>query len=325
MNPNRLNGEIKKPNQKRNLVIAAAFLAVLSFCCFGGGIIFLLTTTLENNISSPPNTSSNKDNNSNTSVPNTFPSPSPSLRPTVTPGKSPTPTITNTNTPQPTPENLADRIRDQMETGGVAYNPPAKMNLEDTKLVELVLNPSQKGEEVAKSLPDEQGTRQILSDDIKWHGVMQADMTGTDFEITPVTETKQRISRRDRTKWSWLIKPKKPGKQKLFLKLYALVTDDGIEHPLPIIDYDPKEIEVDVTLIQRTGLFLSAVGSHMEWILTAVIGILIPFGFWLWRRGKEKNDEETKDDAEEKDTAEQKGKAKAAKSKKQSKQKPPGR
>ena len=202
-------------------------------------------------------------------------------------------------------QNTADRIRAEMPAGNVVYDPPAVMNLEDTKLVNLILGPNKSVAELEKMIPDKTG-RQILNDNIRWYGYMQADMTGTDFDITPVTSAKQLVSKQDITKWSWSIKAKKPGKQTLYLTLYAIVNEDGVEKPLVIQPFDPKVIEVDVTLYQRAGLFLTSVGSHMEWILTGIIGLLIPFAIWLSQRKKVKADDTTdsKDEVEIKNNEE---------------------
>jgi len=248
-------------------------------------------------------------------------------------------TQTPTLTPTPTPENLADRIRRVMPKGNVVYDPPATMNLEETKLVNLMLGPTKTVEELVKMIPDRQG-RQIQSDNVQWHGYMQAEMTGTDFDITPVTSAKQLVSEQELTKWSWSIKPKKPGKQTLYLTLYALVDEGGAEKPLVIRPFDPKEIVVDITLYQRAGLVLATVGSHMEWVLTAIIGLFIPFTLWVRNRAKvkdnveqanlatakentkAKDNDEVKDDNDEvKDEAEPKSEPESIKPKKVSKPK----
>lgn len=237
---------------------------------------------------------------------------------------TPRPSPTVANTPMPSPKiNIADRIRAEMPTGNVVYDPPALMNLDDTKLVNLILGPTKTVVELEEMIPDKTG-RQILDDKIKWYGYMQADMSGTDFDITPVTPAKQLVSKQDVTKWSWSIKAKKPGKQTLYLTLYAIIDEDGVAKPLVIRPFDPKVIEVDVTLYQRAGLFLTTVGSQMEWVLTGITGLLIPFALWLSRRkkGKANDSSDSKDEVEVKNSEESKDSAKLAKPKKPSKQKP---
>ena len=282
----------QKSNDWRGVIILAGLILAIFACGIITSFNFLLTE--KNSDLSGSNTNSPASPQPSYTVTNAGNSATPGDN-KLTNGSAgtPKPTQTIVTTPTPSPEqNTADRIRAEMPTGNVVYDPPAVMNLEDTKLVNLILGPNKSVAELAKMIPDKTG-RQILDDNIRWYGYMQADMTGTDFDITPVTSAKQLVSKQDITKWSWSIKAKKPGKQTLYLTLYAIVNEDGVEKPLVIRPFDPKVIEVDVTLYQRAGLFLTSVGSHMEWILTGIIGLLIPFAIWLSQRKKVKADDTT--------------------------------
>lgn len=256
-----------------------------------------------NTNSAPPNV-----NWSNTGNENRLITPTPRVDYTTRPTVRPTGTE-RTATPRPSgtvavldppPENLADRIRSRMPKGNIVYDPPETMNLEETKLVNLILGPNKTVAELAAAIPDKRG-RQLQTDNIQWHGYMQAEMSGTDFDITPITSPKQLVSEQDTTRWSWSIRPKKPGRQTLYLTLYAIIDEDGAEKPLSIRPFDPKEIVVNVTIFQRAGLFLTSVGSHMEWVIAALVGIVAPAAFWLWQRGK--NKPETGEDTPESKTA----------------------
>ena len=316
---------MKKKSSDWRGVITLAGLILAIFTC---GIITSFNFLLTSNDNSPP---INKSNTATPQPSRTITEPTNTTMPgNGKPGDNkimntaiptPSPIIT---TPTPAPElNTADRIRAEMPGGNVVYDPPAVMNLEDTKLVSLILGPDKSVAQLKEMIPDKTG-RQILDDNIKWYGYMQADMTGTDFDITPVTPAKQLVSKQDVTKWSWSIKAKKPGKQTLYLTLNAIISEDGMEKPLVIRPFDPKVIEVDVTLYQRAGLFLTTVGSHMEWILTGIIGLLIPFAFWLSKRKKVLpiDDVKSKDEGEIKNDEELKESAKPAKPKKTPKRKP---
>ena len=297
----------QKSNDWRGVITLAGLILAILLCGIITSFNFLLTNDnaspsddRTNSATPEPSYTVTNDVNSTSSSGNTS-SDSTGTNSTGTnsTGRTPTPTPTIVTTPTPSSEpNTADRIRAEMSTGNVVYDPPEVMNLDDTKLVNLILGPEKSVAELAKMIPDKTG-RQILDDNIRWYGYMQAEMTGTDFDITPVTSAKQLVSKQDITKWSWSIKAKKPGKQTLYLTLYAIVNEDGVEKPLVIRPFDPKVIEVDVTLYQRAGLFLTTVGSHMEWILTGIIGLLIPFAIWLSQRKKVKADDNTDSKGEE--------------------------
>lgn len=235
--------------------------------------------------------------NSNSNSVNSYPStPSPTQNSNKkTPSPSPTQIpVTPTPTPAPTPaENIADRIRSQMDLANIVYDPPATINLEESKVITVLLGPNKSVVELKEKITElTNEKRDVQSDKLQWYGYMQADMTGEEFEITPLTSAKQLVSREGTTQWRWSIKPKKPGKGKLYLSLSALVDDGGIEKPLIIHPFNPKEIEVNVTLYQKTALFFTTVGSHMEWILTGIIGLILPFAFWLWSRARGKTENE---------------------------------
>ncbi len=309
----------QKSNDWRGVIILAGLILAIFAC----GIITSFNFLLTKDNAPPPNSATPQPSYTVTNDVNAAPPGGNKLTNGSAGTPQPTQTIITTPTPSPEP-NTADRIRAEMPAGNVVYDPPEVMNLDDTKLVNLILGPDKSVAELAKMIPDKTG-RQILDDNIRWYGYMQADMTGTDFDITPVTSAKQLVSKQDITKWSWSIKAKKPGKQTLYLTLYAIVNEDGVEKPLVIRPFDPKVIEVDVTLYQRAGLFLTTVGSHMEWVLTGIIGLLIPFAIWLSKRKKVKADDNTdsKVEAEIKNNEELKENEKPEKPEKPAKPKKP--
>lgn len=269
------------------VILAAASIALFIFFA-AGTVIFISSFLIQKGSNGNSNgyypTPQSTRNNSNSHVP-TPESTQISNGNKATP--SPTQISNLTPTPTPTEENLADRIRREMNTGNIVYDAPIEMNLDDTKTVDMILGPNKTVAELENQITEKEG-KLIQSEKIQWYGYMEADLQGTDFEITPLTPSKQLVSREDITKWSWTIKPKKPGKQTLNLTLYALIDENGSERPLVIRPFGPKVITVDVTFFQRLGIFLNAAGTHMGWILTLLISIIFPFAVWLYKWIKKK-------------------------------------
>jgi hypothetical protein len=107
---------------------------------------------------------------------------------------------------------------------------------------------------------------------------MEAKLTGQNFGITAITPEQQAITGRDTTKWSWEIKPTKPGIFHLHLTLNVIIKLEGVSTPRAIRTFD-KIITVNVTLGQKLSGFMK---ENRALIPVAITAIIIPLVVWLY-------------------------------------------
>jgi hypothetical protein len=113
---------------------------------------------------------------------------------------------------------------EQLPEANIAFNAPTSMNLDDTVIIELILNlikPIEKLKQQLNAAGEKQGERIRVSEE------MEAHLTGTNFDIKPVTKENQGISLIEDTKWKWTVKPTRAGRQTLHLSLTAKLYSDS--------------------------------------------------------------------------------------------------
>ncbi|MDX1812650.1 MAG: tetratricopeptide repeat protein [Gammaproteobacteria bacterium] len=172
--------------------------------------------------------------------------------------------------------NEVDRIIDKMKSGSIAFNVPTNINIADFPQVQLILDLTESVEKL-KQLITEQGEK--VGATIKVSRRMQAQLTGSMFQITALTPEIQAISGKEKTEWKWEIHPKKEGEHKLHLTLNALFEIDGQSNTRNFKTFD-KVILVNVTTGQKLSSFVS---NNWQWLWAA---ILVPFAGWVLKRKK---------------------------------------
>lgn len=177
---------------------------------------------------------------------------------------------------EPVELNAVDRILERMKSGNIVFNVPGTLNLHETVIIQLVLGVEKKVEELNKLL-EQEGKK--VSAKIRISDRMEARLSGSNFEITSISQEVQAVSRREPTEWKWEIKPKSKGKQYLHLTLSALISVEGKTTPRVIRTFD-KIIIVEVT---RTQQMKSFVKNNWQWVWTAA---LLPLAAWIWERRK---------------------------------------
>src|SRR5690606_37744691 len=106
---------------------------------------------------------------------------------------------------------------------------------------------------------------------------MEAKLTGSGFEIEPLSEPVQAITSHRPTKWRFKVKPVKTGPQELHLSLLAHIDLEGRDAPLVVETRDAR-IEVDITVPRRLAGMLQA---HWKWLWAAVV---VPTIGYFYRR-----------------------------------------
>jgi hypothetical protein len=184
-----------------------------------------------------------------------------------------------TAAPQPTadPAEIASAALAELEQGQILYNPPAEMQRgeRDRLEVRISLNP---GEDLAADL---QGRGEPVQEQIPVARFMTVRLTGTAFEIIPLSSAEQVVARDAFTQWAWDIIPLEGGEQRLSLIVTARVKIPGYEDEARDLQIIEREILVTVTPTQAA---LDFVGGNLEWIGPAILAALAAAGSWAWNR-----------------------------------------
>jgi len=180
------------------------------------------------------------------------------------------------STPKSDPYELVDIIVASMKSANIAFNAPEKINISEKAKIQLLLSMKKSIEELKNeiTLPG-----QLEGNRVKVANRMEAKLTGSSFDINPITEEEQAIGTNDTAEWNWEIKPKSKGRQNLYLTLTAIFVIDGKKTPKTIRTFD-KTIEVEVTAKQVSKGFIA---KNWQWLCVVII---FPIAGWLWKRRK---------------------------------------
>jgi hypothetical protein len=219
---------------------------------------------------------------------------------------TPTPFIPITgDTPAPNATWIAmaeiDKQLQEALKSKIAYNMPTQMELDQTFTIELLLNPSLSGEELAIQLAEgsdfvvpvtgAEDAVDVVISDVLIQDLMRVELRSvrrTAFEIHPSHEDgEQPISSIETTKWRWSITAKEPGQQTLELALYRLIKYHGEEYWREVDTYR-RTIVVEASLLQTL--------QFLDWKSTIgilVTALLIPL-FFRWYDSRMKSDSDQK-------------------------------
>lgn len=180
---------------------------------------------------------------------------------------------------KPTTGKGFDDILKEMDWGNIAFNTPSKMSLRDTATIQLVLSLAHEVDELSRMITAK-GEKDHAK--IKVSDRMEADLSGFDFEIIPITPKEQAISHFDATSWSWRVRPKTTGLHQLHLTLTAKFELNGTQTQKSIRTFE-RTITVEVT---TTEMMADFVADNWHW-LWAPFGL--PVGAWVWKKRRRKS------------------------------------
>lgn len=178
--------------------------------------------------------------------------------------------------------STADVALEKMMEGMVAYEAPRTITLGDTSLVKAVLGVGVDVKEFIKIQKTSPLGQQIQSADILVSEIMEAELEGHAFKISPQGRQQQAVTYQENTVWEWMVTAIEPGAQKLSLRFFAVIKVAGSERPRRLITLN-RTIKVEVTFSQRLKSFLSWV-KDVHWLWTAM---LLPIGLFShkwWRK-----------------------------------------
>ena len=174
-----------------------------------------------------------------------------------------------------------DSLKDvfpKFQMGNIVFNTPDTMQFGETRGIQLLLSPKLTIQELEKQLEESGGVRQRR---IRISRVMEANLTGRDFKIDPITVALQLVNPDGVTEWRWEVTALDAGRHNLYLSMNAILEIDGKELPHTIQTLY-EVIEVQITWQQRISGF---VAEHWKWLWTAIVEPLIG---WLWERRKQR-------------------------------------
>ncbi len=178
--------------------------------------------------------------------------------------------------PAPDPALLARQALDRLETGRLLYNPPAQMEYGLPERVEarISLNPD---ESLSGGLL---GIGAPIEEPLQVATFMKIHLTGSGFDILPLSSEEQIVAGDTYTQWSWDVTPRASGTQNLVLVVTARVKIPGFGEDLKDLQVVERQIEVQVSPVQAAQLFFQ---NNLEWLGPAVLASLGAALGWAWR------------------------------------------
>ena len=199
--------------------------------------------------------------------------------------------------------DVDQQMRDALSSS-IAYNAPKTMKLDETIVIELLLNPLLSGQELETEVVDrrdlststanpdllinEQGSTFVIeSSRIEITSRMKAALSSQDdnaFVIQQLhSQDEQAITTVDTTKWRWSVTAKEQGTRILELTIFRLIKIDGEDNWREVGSYE-NDIEVLVSPSQQL------VNFDWKWILGILFSaLLIPLFFRWYDNRKRKN------------------------------------
>ena len=159
-----------------------------------------------------------------------------------------------------------DLLADKMVSRKIVFITPNNLNLTETKQVELHLNLFEIQEKLKKLIHEEVKQYSRSEGVVKIGNIMQARLSGHNFQITNITPNIQAVSS-SKTVWKWEVTPKTQGEHNINLSLSAIVQLDGQE-----TNYSVKTIRqtiiVSLTPFQQVRLFID---RNWQWLWAAIL------------------------------------------------------
>lgn len=200
------------------------------------------------------------------------------LPPTLPPGDRPPLVSTPTRSVPPlTPESMPpvfsadEALRSE---GSIAFNTPEEMTRESSHMIQLLLDPGALPEALEGKIV-ERG--KVDSARIRISDTVEAKLTGSAFEIRPVTPEVQAVSAWEPTEWRWEVVPKETGTHRMFLTINALVPSEGGSERRRAIRTFDRAITV---VVQRKPLESYLVPAAIVLVIASMIVIVV----LDWRR-----------------------------------------
>jgi hypothetical protein len=158
-------------------------------------------------------------------------------------------------------KRLEALARRELQRGVIAYNPPQRMQLQETVRIEVRI--ARRPDPTFSSGLQGPGPPRVES--LPVGTKMRGELKSDDFNITPLRPETQLLRMEGSRSWLWDIKPKRTGDLTLTLIVSVIHEGDALDYKAM-----DRSIRVDVTAPQATGSWL---GRNWEKVLGAIIAI----------------------------------------------------
>ena len=177
--------------------------------------------------------------------------------------------------------------------GLIAYSVPTEMEVGDDYLVKVRI--SKKDDRTVllvgdREIPISDNLEDVRVESITVSPIMSASLLSSkrDFEITTLSTEIQNIDDEGYTEWSWSVIPLQGGENNLKLNVKIRIQEDG------------KDYYKDITVFERKIKVKSNLGSSIkdfilnnwEWFMGVIFIPLFQWFWLLWKRKKEKKEED---------------------------------
>jgi hypothetical protein len=170
-----------------------------------------------------------------------------------------------------------DRALDSLKPASIAFNTPDQMKVNKPVEIELLLSLERSVAELQGAIAPPGRTEGAT---VRVSRIMEARLTGPQFQITAITPEEQPVGSHDTVQWKWDVKPQSSGSQYLHLTLTAVLEVDGAKTRKAVRTFD-KQIEVRVDAVGSAEDFIA---KNWQWLCGTVF---IPLGIWLWKRRRD--------------------------------------
>jgi hypothetical protein len=191
---------------------------------------------------------------------------------------------TSASPPPPDPDQVLQNAVESLPVGKVLFNHPSEMRMGEAKEVQVrIARDAATDISTGLTTPGTATKDQITEQQqIKVSTSMKVQLHGEPyFDVKPLTDEEQLISKTGFTEWKFTVIPLQGGKWPLHLTVTAVVRGDGVEKSknLEVLD---EQVTVQVSTLEVVQAFI---GNNWQWLIGT---IFIPVGAWLLPKLKKK-------------------------------------
>jgi hypothetical protein len=190
-------------------------------------------------------------------------------------------------------KNILPQTKEVRPKGLIAYSVPNEMQVGEEYSVKVRIS-KQNDKTVLlvgdREIPISDNLEDIRVESITVSPIMSASLLSSkkDFEITSLSTDIQNIDDEGYTEWAWSVSPLQGGENNLKLNVKIRIKEDGNDYYKDITVFERK-IKVKSNLGSSVKDFVL---NNWEWFMGAIFIPLFQWFWLLWKRKKEKKEED---------------------------------
>lgn len=210
--------------------------------------------------------------------------PSPTIigppQPQVETQKKPIPMVPRRNEVKPAqskPQATTEDWIADLQQANMVLSVPDTANIDEDVRVELVLSLQKAMDELRKDI-SESGVQH--TDVILVSRILEVQITAPDFDVKPITPTRQLLSSTKTNSWKWTLQAKSSGVHSIDVSVTAVVELSGArtEHHIKTFN---KRVDIEITAQQLLSQWFS---KYWQWLATTIV---VPLFLW-WFKSRRK-------------------------------------